>query len=742
MRYLLAALALLSAPVPVLAQPKPAAPAAAPAPSFLRQLSETRSFGLGRPGMATIAPDEQTVFFLRASPDTRRQSLFAFDVATGQTREVLTPEALLQGAEETLSPEEKARRERMRMSAMGFTSFALSKDGSALRLGLSGKLYVVERASGKVKELKTGPGIIDPQFSADGRQVAYVRDNDVYRVELATNTEHRVTKGGTPQKTHGLAEFVAQEEMGRYSGFWWSPDAKLIAYAESDTSGVEQLTIADPMRPEAGAQRFPYPRAGKANAKVRLGLIPATGGKTTWVDWDAAKYPYLASVTWPDKGPLTLLVQNRLQTEELLLAVDVKTGRTRVLLTEKDDAWLDLQPQFPEWLADGSGFLWHTERSGHPEVELRNADGSLARTLVKGDAGFRALVRYLPGEDTLYFLGGPTPPERYLWRVVKGGAPTRVTSGGPALEMARVSEKGGLLTVATEGPASLRRSYVLKPDGTRVGELPSLAKEPPFQPRLEIRQVGKERFWTSIVRPRDFKKGQKLPVLVDVYGGAIVTSVHQSMGQHLMAQWMADQGFILVKFDGRGTPLRGREWLEPVKYNMGFVTLDDQVAALKALAAEVPEVDLTRAGIFGWSHGGYVSALAAMERPDVFKAAVAGAPVADWRDYDTHVSERYLGLPDAHPEAYDKSSLLTYAKQDKPIGKLLLIHGTADDNVYFFHTLKLSDALFRAGRPHELLPLSGFTHMVTDPLVDERMWERVMRHFKAHLAAAPGVTSR
>ncbi|MCP3139959.1 S9 family peptidase [Pyxidicoccus xibeiensis] len=741
MRYLLATLTLLSAHA--LAQPKPATPAAStkPAPkpaasldtSFLRELSETNYFGLGRPGFSRITPDEQTVYFLRASPASRLQTLFAFDVATGQTREVLTPEALLKGAEEQLSPEEKARRERIRQRAAGFTFFSLSRDGQKLELALSGRLYVVERASGKVTELKTGPGVIDPHFSPDGRQVAYVRDNDVYRVDLATNTEHRVTRGGTPAKTHGLAEFLAQEEMGRYSGFWWSPDARRIAYTEADTSEVEKLTIVDVMRPEAGAQTFPYPRAGKANAKVRLGLIPVTGGKTTWVDWDAGKYPYLAAVTWPEKGPLTLLVQNRLQTEEQVLAVDVQTGKTRVLHTERDEAWVELSPPFPEWLPDGTGFLWYTERNGAPEVELRNADGSLARSLVKPDAGFRALVRYLPAEDTLYFLGGPNPTERYLWRVVKGGAPTRVTSGGPALEMARMSEKGGLLTLNTEGPASLRRTYVLKADGTRVGELPSLAKEPPFQPRLEVRQVGKERFWTSIVRPRDFKPGVKLPVLVDVYGGAIITSVHQSMGQHLMAQWMADQGYILVKFDGRGTPLRGRDWTRAVKHNLGLVTLEDQVAALKALAAEVPEVDLKRAGIFGWSHGGYISALAAMERPDVFKAAVAGALVTDWRDYDTHVSERLLGLPQEQPEAYERSSLLTYAKQDKPIGRLLLIHGTADDNVYFFHALKLSDALFRAGRRHELLPLSGHTHMVGDPLVNQRMWEWVMRHFRESL---------
>ncbi|WNG47433.1 prolyl oligopeptidase family serine peptidase [Archangium minus] len=717
---LLAAVVLVSAAAP--SQPDP----------LLRQLTETRFFNLGRPMAVRITPDEGTVLFLRSPPTSGANSLFSFDAATGQTREVLTPESVIAGAEETLSPEEKARRERMRVTGRGFTSYSLSSDGQKVLLSLSGKLYVVERSSGKVTQLRTGEGVIDPRFSLDGKQIAYVRDNDVFRVELATNKEHRVTRGGTPERTHGLAEFVAMEEMGRFTGYWWSPDAKQIAYAEADTSGVEKLNLVDPAHPERGAQPFAYPRPGKPNAKVRLFVAPVAGGAAKEIRWDAEKYPYLATVRWPKKGPLTLLVQNRAQTEEVLLAADPRTGQTRTLLVEKDDAWIQLDQSFPEWLEDGSGFLWSTERNGAPEVELRRADGSLARSLVKPGAGFRTLVRYQPKDDVLYFLGGPNPTEQYLWRIKGGGEPERVTSGGPALERAAVvSDPGGLLVVTSEGPTSMRRVYVHRADGTRLGELPSVAREPPYQPRFELRQVGPERFWTSLIRPRNFKPGVKLPVIVEIYGAAYPL-VHQSMAMNLPAQWIADHGFLVVKLDGRGTSLRDRAWERKIKFDFAGV-LDDQIAALRALAAEVPEMDLTRVGIEGWSHGGYMSALAVLSRPDVFKAAFAGAPVTDWRDYDSHLSERYLGLPEEHPEAYEKNSLLTFAKADKPIGKLLLVHGTADDNVFFSHTLKLSDALFRAGKRHEVLPLSGLTHMLADPDVHERVWTRMMRHFQENL---------
>ncbi len=710
---------------------------APPSDPFLTQYAQTRRFTNGRPVQPHVTPDEKTILFLRSPADSPRQTLFAFDVATRTTREVLTPEALQKSGEETISPAEKARRERMRVASRGFSSFQVSKDGEQVLLTLSGKGYVVRWRTGAYVELANSAGALDAKFSPDGKQVAYVRQHDVYRVDLASGRESRVTFGGTAQKAHGEAEFVAQEEMGRMSGYWWSPDGRSIAFAEVDTSQVEKWAILDVMHPERAADTMAYPRPGKNNATVRLGIAPTLGGKVTWVNWDNAALPYLAEVVWSSGAPLTLLVQNRTQTEERLLAVDAKSGATRTLLTEKGAAWINLHDGFPHWFEDGHGFLWCTEQNGGVEVVEHTADGAAVRTWVKPDIGAFSLSQYVDKTHTLYYTASSDPTQAHVWKVTDAGAPVRIQTGevDPSLQvLAAASDTGRLLVAYTQNDQHLPLARVLLDDGTAVGELPSLVATPPFLPKAEFFTLGTERVHAMLLRPRGSKPGIRLPTIVYVYGGPTATVVHHAARDVLLDQWLADQGFLVVRVDGRGTPSRTPAWERAVHLDFATVPLDDQVTAVQALAKQVPEMDLERIGIFGWSFGGYVAALAALKRPDVFKAAVAGAPVVDWLDYDTHYTERYLGLPSEHPEAYAKSSLLTYAQDlTLPIGALLLIHGTADDNVYFFHTLKLSNALFLAGKPHELLPLAGQTHMVPDPLVTQREYERILKFFRAKL---------
>ncbi len=710
--------------------------------SFLREFAETRRYLAGRPTSPKFSPDGKTVFFLRAKPKAPEQMLFELDVATGQTRELLTPEALLKGAAQTLSVAEKARMERMRMTARGFTSFQLSPDGSKILLGLSGRLYVVDRGTSKVLELKSGAGAaLDAKFSPDGLRVGFVRENDVRVIELKANVEKQVTKGGTEAKPHGLAEFVAQEEMSRFAGFWFSADSKAIVFQETDHTGMEQFGIPDPNHPEAQPERFFYPRPGKANAKVKLLMTPVAGGKVTEIAWDVAAFGYLATVKVPKVGPITLVVQNREQTKEQVLQVDPKTGKCTLLLAEDDAAWLNIAQEFPHWLPDGSGFFWMTEKNGGPEVELRNADGTFNATWVKvaarygaasrPEAGFSELVGYDDANKGLWFLGGKSPAETHVFRVKAGEAPERVRlfADEASNEAAVLSPDGKALVARVTSLTAMPKLAVFSAEGKQLAELPSVALEPSLKMRVEVKKIGGEAgYWMTLLKPASFKAGQKLPVILSVYGGPGHQEVMYTMRENLVLQWVADQGFLVVKFDGHGTPNRGREWERAIKFDFATLPADDQIAALKLLGKELPEADLTRVGVYGWSFGGYMAALLAMRNPEAVKSAVAGAPVVDWLDYDTHYTERFLGVPPSAAKAYDVSNLLTYVAQaQRPI---LFMHGTADDNVYFFHTLKLSNALFRAGKQHSVLPLANFTHMVPEPLVMERQWEWIARHFK------------
>jgi dipeptidyl-peptidase-4 len=699
---------------------------------YLRDHALTRGFMLGRPVKPKPTPDGRAVLFLRARARKPKLSLYEFDLATRKTRELLTPEKLLEGAEEHLTPEEKARRERQRISVGGFTSFGLSEDGRLVLLSLSGRLYLLDRETGKVRELPTGKGtLLDPKFSPDGKMVSYVRDHDLYVLDLKTMKERPVTTGGSETKTHGRAEFVAQEEMRRYTGYWWSPDSRSLAYEEADAEGVEVWHVADPVHPDNKPHPTFYPRPGKANVKVRLGVVPVSGGETVWVRWDAKKYPYLARVVWKKEGPLTLAVENRLQTELVLLKADPATGKTTKLLTERDAAWLNLHTDRPRWLPDGT-FLWTAEAPDGPRLEHHGKDAKLLRVLVGADAGYRGLVDVDGKQGWVVYRASKDPTQVHLFRIsLEGGEPEALTEK-PGLHDAVFSEDHSVFVHEAYTPGAMPTSTVRKADGSVVAPLPSVAEEPPFVPRMEFVKVGAAPGYHGLlVRPHDFDPARRYPVIVHVYGGPLHQVVTRSMHRRLLDQWLADQGFVVVAIDNRGTPGRGRDWERAVSRKFGSVPLEDQVKGLKALGKRFPELDLKRVGIYGWSFGGYMSALAVLRRPDVFHAGVAGAPVVDWLDYDTHYTERYLGLPESDAAAYKEGSLLTYARDLKR--PLLLVHGTADDNVYFRHTLKLANALFRAGKDFDLLPLPGLTHMVPEPVVMQQLHARIARFFHEHL---------
>lgn len=717
---------------------------------FLRRYAETYRFSHGRPASIVITPDEEAdILYLRSEPRSFVRDLYSFDPKSGKESVLASADKLLGGGEESLTPEEAARRERMRVAARGIASFQLSPDGKQVLLPISGRLFLLNRKDGKITELKSDAGEpLDPQFSPDGESIACVRDGDLYVINVESGDERRLTTGGGGLISHGLAEFVAQEEMNRMHGFWWSPDSKEIAYQETDETAVEELFISDPANPSKPPQNWRYPRPGRANAAVRLAIVSIADGAPRQIEWDHQQYPYLAAATWAKGAPLTIVVQNRRQTEELILAVDDKTGATRTLHREHDDAWLNLADGMPRWIDDGKAFLWMTERGGAWQLELRGPTGELLGTLTTPELGLRGIVSIQETRNEAIVAAGENPTEMQLYRVSldpKQPHAERITTE-PGIHGGVWASNGG--DVYVHSFANLQgenRLDVRRTNGEKVAALPSVAEAPGFVPNVRIERVSADpALYAAITRPHDFDKNKRYPVIVSVYGGPHAQTVLSNSGKYLLDQWLAEHGFVVVSIDGRGTPSRGREFERAIHGDFITLPLKDQIAGLKALAKQHPEMDLDRVGIHGWSFGGYFTAMALLQQPELFRVGVAGAPVVDWADYDTHYTERYLGLPDENVEGYRHSNVLTHA--DRLNANLLLVHGTADDNVYFQHSVKLADALFRAGQPFEFLPLRGLTHMTPEPLVNERLHERMIDHFQRHLqspetaanGAAPG----
>lgn len=696
-------------------------------PEFLERFALTRRFSAGHPTAIKIVPDGSAVLFLRSGPRDNVQNLYEFDTKTGQEREILTAEQILKGAEEKLSTEEKARRERMRLSARGIAGYQLSDDGSQILVPLSGRLFIINRATREVKELVSDKGFpIDPRFSPDGRKVACVREGNLFVMDIATGQETQLTSGANENISYGAAEFVAQEEMDRREGYWWSPDSQQILYQRSDTTGMETMHIMDAMYPERPPQTWAYPRPGKKNADVQLGFISVEGGETTWIIWDREKFPYVATVRWTKHGPPFLLVQNRNQTEEVLYQIDPASGTLEELLTEQDLAWINLDQTMPKWVSGGQYFFWTSESAGLPHLESMVPSSTVRGAAFNHVPGFKSLLHFDEGNREYYILVSKEPTQTHLLKIkpIQRDRFVVPLTETPGVHTATFADSGNAFVILSNDILGRREQTVFTGHGHRVGKLRAVAQEPPFVPNLEIATVGEREFRAAIIRPRNFSPKLKYPVIDSVYGGPHSQTVQAAARNYLLQQWIADHGFIVVSIDGRGTPSRGRVWERAIKGNLIEIPLEDQVAGLKALGEKYPEMDMSRVGIYGWSFGGYFAAMAVMRRPDVFHVGVAGAPVADWRDYDTHYTERYMGLPDENEAGYEAASVLTYCKDlTRP---LLIIHGTADDNVYFMHALKMSNELFRHGKDHELLPLSDFTHMVADPLVTRRLYERIV----------------
>lgn len=683
--------------------------------TFLEAAAATLNFRLGRPHPLAITRDG-SVLYRRSGARDRRSDLYVLTPA-GENKRLTGAEELAAGSDETLSAAERARRERTRTVTAGIVDIDVSDDGNRVLVPLGDRVFVLERDTGKSHEVDLGQGTtFDPHLSPDGKLVSFVREGDLWLAAASgTQAPRRLTQH--PESIeYGVAEFVAQEEFDRTRGYFWSPDSQVIAFQRTDARKVTTIYVSDPVHPERAPEEFKYPRAGADNAIVDLGIISVKGGQPRWVQWDLQRYPYLAHVEWPKRGPLTLTVLDRAQTELSLLAVDAASGSVRELVHASDPAWVNTVPGSPTWLEDGSGFLWLAESEPGFALELRDANGVVVREILPATFGTRAIAGVAPDGSNAIVTASKDPREQHVWRV-----PLRGAGAGPSAPEALTAGGGVHTAVADHGVvvigSALRdggaSTTAIAADRSRH-ELPDAAEHPALVPTtsLESVEIDGNTFYTAITRPRAFKAGERYPVLVKVYGGPSAQMVLDYRDGYVLDQWYADAGFIVVRADNRGTPHRGRSWERAVLRDLISVPLHDQAAILNALGAKYPELDRTKVGVFGWSFGGYLSCMAVLLRPEVFHAAIAGAPVTDLALYDTAYTERFMKEPKDNPEGYKHASAVTHAEGLRR--PLLLMHGITDDNVHFAHTLVLIEALYRGGKRAEVVALAS-THMLTDP---------------------------
>jgi dipeptidyl-peptidase-4 len=677
--------------------------------SFPRQYARTLRFTLGVPRSLSVTADGSTVLFVRtASGTSRTGALWALDTATGTERLSVDPAQLLGDAGEELSPEERARRERAREAGAGIVSYATDDAGRWVTFALSGRAWVAPvDGSAPARALPSTGAVVDPRLDPTGTRVAYASGGSLRVVDVDGSADRALVEPDGEEVTWGQAEFVAAEEMERFRGYWWAPDGSALLVQRTDDAPVPVWHVADPADPAAAPVAHRYPAAGTTNADVSLWLVGLDGSRTQ-VTWDAQAHEYLTRVAWTPHGDPVVQVMSRDQRRALVLGVDVRTGATSVLREQTDPVWVDLVGGVPT-LAPGGRLVTCEDSEDTHRVVVDGAPISPAGLQVAGVLG--------TDDDGVLVAATDEPVEMHLVHLGWDGQVTRLTESGGYHGGARA---GGTTVVSRSTLDACAPTITVssKHGTTQLGSHPLT---PPVTPRVTLLQAGERRLRTAVLFPTDHEPGStRLPVLMHPYAGPHALRVVASGRAFLEPQWLADQGFCVVVADGRGTPSRGPAWERTIRDDFAGATLQDQVDALAAVAQAYPDdVDTSRVAMSGWSYGGYISALAVMARPDVFHAAVAGAPVTDWTLYDTFYTERYLGHPGEQPEVYERNALQHLAPRlEHP---LMIIHGMVDDNVVVAHTLRLSSALLAAGRPHEVLPLTGVTHMASQDTVAENL---------------------
>ena len=675
------------------------------------------------PGAIAFTPDGRAVTYLKAEGASLSRVLWRAEVDANAPPRVIARAPGGGDTDANVSPEEALRRERQRLRDTGIAQIVRAERADVAVIPLRGDLYLL-RGDGPLEQITATPSPeLDPHLSDHGKKVAFVRDGDLYAIDLATKAETRLSHGAGDGLTHGLAEFMAQEEMDRSAGFWWSPDGARIAYQETDERHIPQYAIVHQGGDAVTIENHRYPFPGAANAKLRLGVVEATGGATRWLDLpEIGDDSYLARVEW--FGPKHLLVQtlDRAQKTLRLDRIYVKSDRPEdprsLMIEENATTWVNLHNDLRVVFREGE-LLWTSERSGFRHLELHDRIGRLIRVLTRGDWSVDSVERIDQERAEVWFASGmDTPLERHLYRMSIDGGPIVKVTTEPGTHRCVVARDGNHIVDTWTSRDRPPVTRLLDRDGKVVATLDDaatadprveeLALVPPEIVSFESRDGA--RLFGAYYAPRSKAFGDKAPLVVMLYGGPHVQYVSESwnMTADMTAQFLAGRGFAVWKMDNRGSARRGHAFEAALHKNMGSVEVRDQADGVAFVAKKWPGVDTSRVGVTGSSYGGYMTLRCLTEAPKTFQAGVSVAPVTSWDGYDTCYTERYMSTPEANPEGYKAASVLERVGQIK--GDLLVIHGMIDENVHFRHSARLASALIAAGKSFRFLPLPEERH--------------------------------
>ncbi len=701
--------------------------------------------GMAIPDQIRFRPDDASITFLWSPERTLERQLFGFDPKTNETRPLIVRDDGT--TDENVSLAEALRRERLRQRETGITTYAWAKRSSRLLVPIKEQLCVQSIPDAPLRTIYSGEhGAAQcPRLSPDGSLVAFVADAELYVLSTEGGAARQITSGarGTG-KTNGLAEYAAQEEMGRHDGFWWSPCGKKIAYAEVDETHIPVYRIVHQGKDTTGdgaQEDHRYPFAGKANARVRLFVVDVENGSSTPMDTDYGEEVYLARVGWLSDGRLVAQLQDRRQSWLELVAFDLTTGKRSLLLKEETKVWVNLHDMFRP-LEDG-GFLWASERTGYRHIYRHDKQGNLVQQITHGDWMVDDIRGIDESRGLVYFTAtAESPLESHLYVVsLSGGEPKRITTE-PGMHIVVcdhacrrfVDVHHHLKRPPTVKLRSLETGEVL---GTIFEEkdprVADLALIPPEIVSLSSRDG--EKLFGAVYKPDATFGPGPFPTIVYVYGGPHVQLVTRGWSATVMmrAQYLRSQGFLVFILDNRGSARRGLVFEGAIKHRMGSIEVNDQVDGVQWLV-EQGLADPKRVGICGWSYGGYMSLMCLSRAPETFHVAVSGAPVTHWDGYDTHYTERYMGLPEENAQGYEEGSVMHHVGNMR--GKLMLVHGMIDENVHFRHTARLMNALIRERKPYELLAVPDERHMPRKPADKVYMEDLICKYFQTHLQRA------